>query len=247
MKEIILQVDSMNGVERVDVKKIDPEKGVSVVLDGTRILQYIFDLTNEAKWTEETAMKYVQVRAVENVIQSKVSAELSFLDTVQQNQLRYLPDEIMRNLMDVDPDPYFVELKVKYGVGSNKQHFDRPFFEKAGAKFEGKPFLYNHSDISEFGSGIPIGAIVKFLGAEEDHAKFAAYVSASEGTLRQKIKESRALGQKGYVKEVSIEGLPSRDDYTVDDKTGIKYFRDLKNPSGIALVNLAGMRGSQII
>ena len=244
MNEIILQVDSMNGVERVDVKKIDTEKGVSVVLDGTKILQYIFDLTNEAKWTEETALKYVQVRAVENVMQSKVSAEMDMIDIVNQS---YLSEETMSNLKAVDPDPYFVELRINYGVGSNKQHFDRPFFEKAGAKFEGKPFLYNHSDISEFGSGIPIGSIVKFLGAEDSFARFGAYVSASEGTLRQKIKESRALGQKGYVKEVSIEGLPSRDDYTVDDKTGIKYFRDLKNPSGIALVNLAGMRGSQII
>jgi hypothetical protein len=153
----------------------------------------------------------------------------------------------MTALKKVDADPFFGTVRIKYGEGSNKQVFDKGFFEKAGAKFEGKPFLFNHSDLVEFGKATPIGSVVKFLGASDEGADFAYYVSAAEAKLRQKIKESLALGDNGFVKKVSIEGIPQKGDYSVDEKTGLKHFKDLAYPTGIAIINLEGLAGSQII
>lgn len=238
-----ITIDSLEGIERVEIKQADKQKGVSIVLNGDKIIQYQFDLLNEAGWTEETALGYIKKRE-EEVMQSELSCDLSLMDIKQAS---FLPEDKLNALKSVDPNPYFGVLKVKYGEGSNKQYFDKAFFQKAGAKFEGKTFFLNHSDLTEFGKATPIGSIVKFLGVQDDGAEYAFYISAAEGVLRQKLRESKALGDLGFVKKVSIEGIPKKGDYTIDEKTGIKYFQDLAYPSGIAIVNLEGLKGSQII
>jgi hypothetical protein len=245
-QSLAVLVDSMEGVTHFDGKRIDRQKGVYVLCAGDgREIQYLFDLNKlESRWTYETALSFIQARRdkkVSSVLQATLGAVLEPV-----KQMASLSPDMLAKLKEVDAEPLIVPIKVTYGVGSNKQHFDKAFFETAGAKFEGTPLFINHSDLNEFGDANPIGSIVKFAGADEANATFLAYISASEGTWRQKIKESQALGNKGFVKRVSIEGIPSKDDFTVDQKTGIKYFHDLAMPTGIAIVNREGLKGSQI-
>jgi hypothetical protein len=241
MNTLDITVSSLQDVTQVEIKQHDAEKGVSLIMDGDRILQYRFDLDNDAAaWTPETIVAYInkeQARTVSSVLQAELSEAI--------NQSSFT-DDITAKLKGTDDDPFYVPLHIKYGIGSNKQAFDKAFFNTAGAKFEGKPFLFNHSDLSEFGKANAIGSIVKFAGADDTQATFIAYVSKAEGTLRQKIRESQALGNMGFVKKVSIEGIPGRDDYVLDRKTGVKHFHDLRMPTGIAIVNLEGLKGSQI-
>ena len=238
-------VDSLEGITQVEMVVIDGIKGVSAILtlEG-RVLQYAFDMLNEAAWDIDSMASYIAARGEKNV-SAVLQANISETDSVKQAS--YLSDEVMNKLSAVDEHPFFVPVEIKYGVGSNKQAFDQGFFQKAGAKFEGTPFFVNHSDLNEFGNANPVGSIVKFAGADETKATFIAYVSKAEGTLRQKIRESQALGDKGFVKNVSIEGIPVSSDFVLDKKTGIKHFHDLAMPTGIAIVNRSGLKGSQII
>lgn len=217
------------------------KQGVQGIVTGSELIGYRFDMSDQdTKWTMQSISDFINSKP-EKRFSTVLSGEIT--EMVTQS---YLPEETMSKLSAVDPSPFFVPLRITYGIGSNKQSFDKAFFEKAGHKFEGTSFLYNHSDMGEFGKAIPIGSIVKFAGADESGASFIAYVSAAEGTLRQKIKESQALGNLGFVRKVSIEGIPSESDYTVERKTGIKHFHDLAMPTGIAIVNVEGLRGSAI-
>jgi hypothetical protein len=198
----------------------------------------------EAGWDIDSMVAYIKARE-EKKVSSVLQAEITIIDPIKQTS--YLTPEVLSKLSEVDDSPFFAPIQITYGVGSNKQAFDQGFFQKAGAKFEGTPLFVNHSDLNEFGNANPVGSIVKFAGADETKATFIAYVSKAEGTLRQKIRESQALGDKGFVKNVSIEGIPASSDFVLDKKTGIKHFHDLAMPTGIAIVNRSGLKGSQII
>ena len=240
-----ITVNSTEGVKQVELKDISEEKGIIAVMQGENIISYGFDILNEeSKWTEETMTGWIKKRIESNdPITGILQGALMSIEKIAQSEF----SDKFENLKKVDPEPFFVPLHIKYGLGSNKQHFDKSFFQNAGAKFEKTTFFLNHSDLTEFGKGIPIGSIVKFVGADDTGATFMAYVSASEGKLRQKIRESQALGDFGFVKKVSIEGIPSKEDFRLDEKTGIKYFHDLTMPTGIAIVNKEGLKGSSII
>jgi hypothetical protein len=238
---IDITVSSLEGIRQVDVKPIDESKGIWGVFDGDVIKQYRFSMLNPAEWTPDTMIGFIKARQEKAVVHSALPGELA--EAINQS---YLDEATMSKLRAVDSDPFFVPLHIKYGVGSRKQAFDKAFFEKAGHKFEGTPFMINHSDLSEFGKAIPIGSVVKYAGADDTQATFYAYVSGSEGTLRQKIKESQALGDKGFVKKVSIEGIPASSDYKIEQETGIKRFHDLAMPTGIAIVIKEGLKGSGI-
>jgi len=244
-KHLEITVDSLDGVTHVDVKQVDADKGVSVLVAGDRIVQYLFDLENkEAAWTEETACAYI-AKGKSAVCQSILAGTLEAMEAVKQ--VSAMSPEVFDKLKKVDSDPFIVPVRIAYGLGSNNQRFGREFFQNAGAKFVGTPFMLNHSDLAEFGKAIPVGSIVQFAGANEDHALFNVYISAAEQGLRQKIRESQALGDLGFVKKVSIEGIPARTDFTVEPKTGIKDFHDLTTPTGIAIVIKEGLSGSQIM
>jgi hypothetical protein len=241
---IDITVSSLEGVKQVEIKPIDESKGVWGVFDGEEIKQYRFSILNPAEWNYETIANFIQSRKAGIVLQSILSCRLG--EPFGIKQADYLPSDIMADLTKVDSDPFFVPIEVKCGLGSRKQFFDENFFKKAGPKFETTSFMLNHSDLTEYGKAIPIGSIVKYAGADASQAKFIAYVSGSEGTLRQKIRESQALKQFGFVKKVSIEGIPFDSDYTVDKETGIKHFHDLTMPTGISIVIKEGLKGSQI-
>lgn len=244
-----VRVDSFEGASQVEISMLDPLKSVYIVtpVGEDRILQYMFDLEDqEANWTWETALKYIDKHDKGNVMQSILNGGIDNEDPVIQDYAQHLTPEKLEKLKKVDSDPFFVKLRITYGLGSNKQFFDEKFFQKAGAKFEGTPLFLNHSGLVEFGKGIPIGSVVKFLGTSPDGADFLSYVSASEGTLRQKIRESLALGDLGYIRKISMEGIPGKGDYRMDKKTGVKYYNDLANPTGIAIVNKEGLKNSQI-
>lgn len=237
-KRFSIAVSSFEGVRFAEKKVIDPRKDIhAIVTTDGRILQY--DFPSET-WTVENALAYILKKDAEIICQSFLPC------SVIQNEIpNLLPQDRYEALKQVDPNPYFGVLRVNYGLGSNNQHFDEGFFQKAGHKFETKPFLWNHSDLSEFGKAKPIGSIVKFMGTRPEGAEFAYYLSASEDSLRQKFRESKALGDFGFIKKVSIEGIPSRSDYT--EKEGVKHFHDLTYPTGIAVVLMEGLKGSQII
>lgn len=250
---IDITVTSLVGVKQVDVRPIDEAKGVYGVFDGERVVQYKFCLLNPADWTIETAEKYIQKRdKKEDHISCSIDAEIT--EKVKQaysndSIMSALPEDFKQKMFELnDPDPGrgIGVLRIKYGRGSNKQVLDREFFQNAGAKFEGTTFFWNHSDLGEFGKAVPVGTIPKFLGAGEEGADFIYYVSPSEGTLREKIKESVTLGNFGYVRKVSIEGGATKADYVMDEE-GWKHMKNITTPSGIALVNIEGMKGSQII
>lgn len=237
-----VNVGSFEGVRLAGERLLDPEKGVwGITTPEGKILQYRFPLEDaDRAWTPETALAYILKRDADIVLQSFVGYELGAAPRPED----VLPPERLRALSAVDTAPQFGSLRIKYGTGSRNQHFDRRFFERAGPKFEGRPFFFNHSDLTEFGRATPVGSIVKFLGAAPEGADFAYYLSASEGALRQKIRESVALGDLGYIRGVSIEGIPSQNDYV--ERDGIKYFHDLSHPTGIAIVGLEGLQGSRI-
>ena len=248
-----IAVSSLEGITQVEIKDLVPEKGVVAVLSGEKIVQYGFDMADiEAAWDFETMIGFINKRGKETEILDNV-LQCVFLEQISQaytgEKLKaMLPPELIGKLAQIDQE---IEkglgvLSIKYGKGSNKQVFGRDFFQSAGAKFEGKPFLYNHSDSpGEFGKAIPMGFIPKYLGDFDDGAHYMYYVSPSEGTMRAKIKESVILGDYGYLSRVSLEGFGIRDNYVVKD--GLKIFHDVAHPSGIALVKSEGMKGSKII
>lgn len=236
-------VASMENVVQVQIKDIDQERGIVGAFKGEKLLQYGFDFLNlQAKWTTADVLQYIKKHSEVMVIQSTLKGYIEQNDPVRQDS--YLSAETLSKLKAVDPDPFFVPIHITYGLGSRKQFFDKEFFEKAGPKFEGTPFMINHSDLAEFGKAIPIGSIVKFAGADDTKATFISYVSGSEGTLRQKIRESQALGNLGFVKKVSIEGIPVTSDFTKTPE--YNHFHDLAHPTGIAIVIKEGLKGSGI-
>jgi hypothetical protein len=250
---IDITVASFVGIKQVDIKPIDEGKGVYGIYAGEKIIQYKFCKFNPADWTLETSIGYIE-KLNNKEVHVSCAIDVEITQSIRQTYsnesiMAALPDDFKTKLIELkDPDPGMGlgVLRIKYGKGSNKQILDREFFQAAGAKFEGKPFLWNHSDLGEFGKAVPVGTLPKFLGATEDGADYIYYVSPSEGTLRQKIKESVTLGDYGYVRKVSIEGGASKADYTTDGD-GWKHMKDITTPSGIALVNIEGMKGSQII
>jgi len=255
---IDITVDSLAGIEHVDIVPIDQSKGIYAVKPHgeERIVQYRFCLLNEARWTEDTAAGWIKKNETEEV---KCSLDIDiFSEVIQQDYSdkdklwAMMPEGFKSAVAKFDPDPQkgLQVIRIKYGVGSKNQRFGRKFFEKAGAKFQGKHFLYNHSDYGKYGTGDfgnarPIGTIPLFLGAKEDGADYACYISPSEGTLRQKIAESIALGNYGYADRVSIEGLGRKSDYTLDG--AIKDFHDISDANAIVLTMREGMPGSKII
>jgi len=255
---LYITVDSLAGVKQVEIKPLDEEKGVHVVLDGKRIVQYGFNLLNPADWTPETAVGYILKRINQRLQNEELeSIKQAYLPCIFQSAVgeyapeklwEILPEDFKAGVRQIDPEPLkgLGALKVTYGEGSLKQVFEKPFFQKAGIKFEKTNLMINHSEIEEFGNAIPIGTFPKFLGAKDDGAYYAYYISPSEEKWRRKIKESVALGDYGYVGKISIEGRPRKGDFTQDEK-GRFIFNDLDRPSGMALLRFEGMKGSKII
>jgi hypothetical protein len=249
-----ITVRPFSDFESAELKLIDPIKSVYgyIATDGS-IIQYQFPLDNsERKWTLETAQEYINNRTSQ-VIQCILDGGIEIIPIKQAS---FVPEETLNALKTVNSDPYFGLIRIKYGLGSGygdgiPQYFDQAFFQSKGHKFQGTHLLYNHSDINEFGNSRSIGSVVKFLGAKPEGADYGFYLNSSEGQLRQAFQESKALGEYGAKFRPSIEGQPGPGDYIVKQADEIspkpyKHFVDISYPTGIAVVLLAGLKGSQI-
>jgi hypothetical protein len=255
-KTIDITVSSLEGVKQVEIKPIDESKGVWGVFDGDEIKQYRFSVLNPAEWTPETMVGFIQKRMVQKasaglrIIQHSDVIFQSFSDSYEpQNIWNQLPENFKNGVSKIDSEPLagIGALTVKYGVGAMKQHFSKEFFQKKGFKWEKTTLFINHSNLNEIGNAIPIGTLPKFLGANESGADYAYYVDPSEDKWRKKIKNSVALGDWGYVKRISIEANIKQSDFRYVPEHDYFDFHDVNDPTGIAIVLRAGMKGSKII